>query len=408
MDFDDVDLRLNFKKKETSINKKTIFFSQENLHRIVLEKKNLEFLLSDLEEKIYFNNKSALIELLHELKDDFQKTNTVSIKKLNIVCEGLKLKKLEVLNNESNESNEVVNCNQINIELLNNSKFGLKHVDLSIKAGEKVLVFGNNGSGKSTLLKFLSGNLQLKSKQGTAMIMNQNYFDDSSWIHIKRDILYMSNLSTVWKATLYEDLLFACGGDENKINQFNIYLELDKYKEFKWSQLSDGFKTRYLLAYSLIKAPKILIIDEPFGTLDSVSLRATLYQIQLHALETAIIFTSQSLQHLDNIVDKVLNIKGDRVISYSRNDLIVFKKDILELQFDIYVNLEEIFKNEIENKQFKILSNRENEYKYVVELFNIDKQYILRKLVFEGCRMKVFKDLSLSFERIMYEGILND
>ena len=159
-----------------------------------------------------------------------------------------------------------------------NNHIAIENISFSILEGEYVCFVGENGTGKSTLIKTIMG-MQKK---------------DSGEIHIyleKKDISYLAqnNMKNItFPATAKEIIL--TGRQEHKKIPFYTKEDYQKFKEIcktlkiediihkRIGDLSGGQRQRVLLARSLIKEPKLLILDEPCSGLDS-KITKELYEI---------------------------------------------------------------------------------------------------------------------------------
>lgn len=153
-------------------------------------------------------------------------------------------------------------------------KLILDNIDLSVKAGELCTLVGPSGSGKSTLLRLVLG--QELPTEGRLLIDGQpvGFPDPTRGIVFQRYSLF-PHLTVLENVCLGANL--AAGLIERRRRRREIrdeamsYLErvrlgahADKYPH----ELSGGMQQRVAIAQSLIKKPRILLMDEPFGALD--------------------------------------------------------------------------------------------------------------------------------------------
>ncbi len=134
----------------------------------------------------------------------------------------------------------------------------LDRITLTIKKGEFLAVLGPNGCGKSTLLNILAG---LESCDGEiqkdsalcARMVFQNY----------QDSLFP------WK-TVYHNTLFTGNTpqDHQNAQSFLEKLQLLPYLSYYPYQLSGGMQQRVALARAFASSPALLLLDEPFSSLD--------------------------------------------------------------------------------------------------------------------------------------------
>ena len=153
----------------------------------------------------------------------------------------------------------------------------LQGLDLHIEEGELMAIIGNSGSGKSTLLNMIGG--LDKPSAGTLIVDGKNLlkFTERDLIRYKREtvgfvwqnnarnlIPYLTALENVELPILLQgrrrrqralDLLEAVGLSHRRNNRLN--------------QLSGGEQQRVAIAIALANHPKILLADEPTGSVDT-------------------------------------------------------------------------------------------------------------------------------------------
>jgi lipoprotein-releasing system ATP-binding protein len=153
----------------------------------------------------------------------------------------------------------------------------LKGLDLEIKVGETVAVVGASGSGKSTLL-YLLGTLDRPSG-GQILFDGQNLFDRSSqelarfrnqnigfvfqFHHLLPEFSAVEN-------TMMPLLIAGEGKNEARgmAEELLVQLGLGERLRHRIGQLSGGEQQRVAIARALIRAPQLILADEPTGNLD--------------------------------------------------------------------------------------------------------------------------------------------
>ncbi|MDL2432069.1 ABC transporter ATP-binding protein [Streptococcus sp. SC1] len=218
----------------------------------------------------------------------------------------------------------------------------LKHINLTIYEGEKVLLIGPSGSGKSTLGQFLNGiipNIYKGQASGQLLIKGQPAFDSS--IYDKSNLV-----STVLQDTdgqfiglsVAEDLAFALENDmvdlplmREKVLRWAKQLDLEQLLDHRPQDLSGGQKQRVSLAGVLIDESPILLFDEPLANLDPKSGQDTIDlidQIHREAATTTIIIEHRLEDVLYRPVDRVVLVNdGEILFNGAPDDLL--KTDLL-------------------------------------------------------------------------------
>ena len=144
-----------------------------------------------------------------------------------------------------------------------------QQLDLSLQAGETLLITGDNGAGKTSLLRVLSG----LSEAGQGTIKYHEAITGN-------DILYIGHRNGLRsELTPFENLKFyvQMRDQENAANDQSITDALNYFGLRAWTnslcgQLSEGQRQRVALSRLLTESAKLWILDEPSASLDSAGL----------------------------------------------------------------------------------------------------------------------------------------
>jgi putrescine transport system ATP-binding protein len=155
-------------------------------------------------------------------------------------------------------------------------------VDLDIYQGEIFCLLGGSGCGKSTLLRMLAG-FETPSA-GTITIDGANMNDVPPYerpVNMMFQSYALFPHMTVEKNVAYGLLRdgIAKNEVEQRVDDMLAMVELSDFRKRKPHQLSGGQKQRVALARSLIKQPKVLLLDEPLGALDKRLREQTQYEL---------------------------------------------------------------------------------------------------------------------------------
>lgn len=200
----------------------------------------------------------------------------------------------------------------------------LSNVTLKIAENSHSIIKGGTGCGKSTLCKMLNHNID--DYIGSIKINDVN-IKDYSLNTIRKNILYVSQREKIFTESILYNLTLnkkVSKNDLNKILSITKVNEIIDKKSLRLESilydegfnLSGGERQRIILARSLIKNPKILILDESLSEVDSTTEREILNSIDKYLTNTTIIYISHTNTNcFNNIIemDKI-NDKKDNFI----------------------------------------------------------------------------------------------
>ncbi|MFA6195887.1 MAG: ABC transporter ATP-binding protein [Sulfurimonas sp.] len=169
-------------------------------------------------------------------------------------------------------------------------------VNLEIKKNEIIAIIGHSGCGKSTLLNMISG-LDVQTS-GEILLENQ---------HVKgpgpeRAVVFQNHSLLPW-LSVYQNIEMAVkkvmpsltsAELRQRVEKFISMVNLEHAKDKLPGEISGGMKQRVGIARALSIKPKVLLMDEPFGALDSLTranLQEHLMRIQQNVQNTVIIIT---------------------------------------------------------------------------------------------------------------------
>lgn len=147
----------------------------------------------------------------------------------------------------------------------------VKDVSLSIYKGEFFSLLGGSGCGKTTLLRMLAG-----FEQPTHGHIYIDGIDVTNVPAYKRPVNMMFQSYALFPhMTVYQNIAF--GLQQDNFSKTQIYervmdalrlVRMEQFADRKPHQMSGGQRQRVALARSLVKRPKLLLLDEPLAALD--------------------------------------------------------------------------------------------------------------------------------------------
>ena len=183
-------------------------------------------------------------------------------------------------NDEDNKLENLIKLENINISY--GEKQVLKDISWEVNSGEQWLLQGHNGSGKSTLLSLLNGDHPQAYANDIHLFGQRRGSGESIW-DIKEKIgmispelhWYFDMNANVGQTiasgffdsmSLYKKLSFE---QQQQLEQLLYFFDLKDDKNLKLKTLPLGKQRLALLARTLIKKPKLLILDEPCQGMDN-------------------------------------------------------------------------------------------------------------------------------------------
>ena len=183
----------------------------------------------------------------------------------------------------------------------------LKNINIKIKSKEFVCIVGPSGCGKTTLMNIIGGLIDANDQK-----FKKEQFDLNS----NGDFGYVFQTSRLlpW-LTVKENIELVCEENEKYIDRIEFLLsefDLHEFKNYYPKSISGGMRRKVSLARALIKEPQILLMDEPFVSLDQPTAES-LYSVLIKYWQknpiTIILITH-------NLKEAIL--LGDRIIFFSK------------------------------------------------------------------------------------------
>ena len=204
----------------------------------------------------------------------------------------------------------------INLELIKQSEFILKNINVKIKSNGITFIIGPNGAGKTQLVRSLNG---LEKINGSIKFNNQEI---SKNIILKQSFVFQQ--PTLLKRSVIENLIFFSKNRKikNNIIKAKKLLKLVKLENFLYKPaltLSGGEKQRLALARALITDPEFLFLDEPTAHLDSLStniIEKILLKISKNG--TKVLFISHDINQVKRLGEDIIFMHKGKVHEFNK------------------------------------------------------------------------------------------
>ncbi len=221
----------------------------------------------------------------------------------------------------------------------------LQRLDLSVAPGEMVALLGPSGCGKSTLLRLVAGLEPLQHGELLADGAPIAGPDPSRVVVFQDPTLYPWR--TVWdNVALGLQARGLLRQQRGRVDEALAKVGLGEFAQAYPRQLSGGMAQRVALARALVNQPRLLILDEPLGKLDSLTRIAMqgelirLWQQQgysgllvTHDVEEALLLADRVLVFSDRPARVLAELRVERAYPRHRDDphLVELRRQALEL-----------------------------------------------------------------------------
>ncbi len=186
----------------------------------------------------------------------------------------------------------------------------VKDVSFSVAPGEKFILLGPSGCGKSTLLKSVAGFLppsagaiELEGRKITRpgpdrVVVFQEFDQLFPWKTVLGNIMYPLRVAKK----------LGDGDAREEAHRFIRMVGLEPFADSYPHQLSGGMKQRVAIARSLAINPRMLLMDEPFASLDAMTRRKMREELLgiWEATQKTILFVTHSIQEAALLGDRIL------------------------------------------------------------------------------------------------------
>ena len=204
----------------------------------------------------------------------------------------------------------------------------LRHINLDIYPGEKVLIAGTSGSGKSTIGNCINGLIPFAypGKSSGSLLVDGTPADKSSIFELSHTVgtVLQDTDGQFIGLTVGEDIAFAPENncvpqDEMKemVNRVAKLVDIDHHLEYAPQELSGGQKQRVSLAGVMVEDVKVLLFDEPLANLDPAAGRSAIELIDMVHERTG-----AAVLIIEHRLEDVLWRNMDRIILMNEGEIV--------------------------------------------------------------------------------------
>jgi len=201
-------------------------------------------------------------------------------------------------------------------------------LDIDLRVDNEIaVIFGPSGSGKSMTLQLISGLMQPDA--GTISFDGSIFFDSGRGINLparQRNIGYVfQDLALFPHLSVQDNILFGAKGLDKALKKKRLYdivsiFHLDGLEDKFPAEISGGQKQRVALARALIRGPAVLLLDEPFSSLDTelrFTMRNFLRDIRKE-FQVPIILVTHDIFEAYSLADNVIVYSNGSVVQIGK------------------------------------------------------------------------------------------
>lgn len=195
-------------------------------------------------------------------------------------------------------------------------------LEFLVNPGERVVILGSNGTGKTTLISHILG--LLKAVDGEVEVLGMDPYKNFEKVRKYIGVVFQNVDEQIIGPTVYDDIAFTMRNDkvdkneiDKRVKEIAALLKIEDILNKIPHYLSGGQKRKVALAGAIANKPKILVMDEPFNSLDVSSKSDILSLLNKINREFGItlIITTHDLDIVPEIADKIYLISDGKIIS---------------------------------------------------------------------------------------------
>ncbi len=228
-------------------------------------------------------------------------------------------------------------------KIYSKSSIGVDNISLEIKKGETLVLLGTSGSGKTTTMRMIN---KLETPTSGDIYIDGKNIKDIDPIALRRKIGYaiqyvglFNHMSVFENISIVPKLL---KWDKDRIKKrvddlLNIFgFDSDEYKNRYPAQLSGGEKQRIGVLRAIAADPPIILMDEPFGSLDPITREQVQNEfIELESdIKKTVVFVTHDVFEAIKMADRIALMDRGKILQIATpKDLVNFPKNELIKQF---------------------------------------------------------------------------
>ena len=189
-----------------------------------------------------------------------------------------------------------------NINIRYGENIIFKDFKIDITENKVICIIGKSGIGKTTLLKYICNELLMKNIKFSYVFQEDRLIP---WLNI------YENLKLIAKQQYKGEQL------DKKISEVHNIVKLNEFTKYFPNELSGGMRQRVNIARALLRNDKIILMDEPFKSIDSKCKYSIMEYIK-KLQDTTLILVTHNREEVRYLAD-IVYLLGDNPISCVEN-----------------------------------------------------------------------------------------
>ena len=203
---------------------------------------------------------------------------------------------------------------KVNLQITDEGVVAVQEFNLDIADKEFIVLVGPSGCGKSTTLRMVAG---LEEISGGELIIDGKVMNDVA--PKDRDIaMVFQNYALYPHMTVYDNMAFSLKlrhtpKDEidKKVREAAEILDITQYLDRKPKALSGGQRQRVAIGRAIVRAPKVMLMDEPLSNLDAKlrnEMRAEIIKLR-QRIDTTFMYVTHDQTEAMTLGDRIVIMK---------------------------------------------------------------------------------------------------
>ena len=212
---------------------------------------------------------------------------------------------------KSKKKGEEPEKKKVNLQITDEGVVAVQEFNLDIADKEFIVLVGPSGCGKSTTLRMVAG---LEEISGGELVIDGKVVNDVA--PKDRDIaMVFQNYALYPHMTVYENMAFSLKlrhtpKDEidKKVREAAEILDITQYLNRKPKALSGGQRQRVAIGRAIVRAPKVMLMDEPLSNLDAKlrnEMRAEIIKLR-ERIDTTFIYVTHDQTEAMTLGDRIV------------------------------------------------------------------------------------------------------